>query len=163
MPKWSQVPWGTVITGVTAAVALYGAVLGTLNFRRAGPKLRFAVRTGMIVVPSGDKRTFVQTEVTNYGDRPTTLATIDLRYFEKPWSWARLRNRATQAAVLNEPNPAQPFPWELKPGGVWRGLTPQKPELVDWGTKGALYFDLYHSHHPKPVRKRVRFQPSGKG
>jgi hypothetical protein len=28
MPKWSEVPWGTVVTGV---VAIYGAVLGTVN------------------------------------------------------------------------------------------------------------------------------------
>jgi len=49
------------------------------------------------------------------------------------------------------------FAVELKPGGVWSGLTAQEPELVEWGTKGALYCDLYHSHHTKPVRKRVRF------
>jgi hypothetical protein len=159
MPKWSEVPWGTVITG---AVALYGAALSTFNFLRAGPKLRFTVRPGMVVVPSDDKKTFVQTEVTNYGDRPTTLRTIDLRYFEKPWSWARLRNRATKAAVLNNPNPAQPLPYELKPGAVWSGLTAQEPQLVNWGTEGALYFDLYHSHRSKPVRKRVRFQFASK-
>jgi hypothetical protein len=98
MPKWSEVPWGTIVTG---AVAVYGAALSTFNFLRAGPKIRFNVRTGMVVVPSDDKKTFVQTEVINYGDRATTLRTIDLRYFEKPWSWARLRNRATEAAVLN--------------------------------------------------------------
>jgi hypothetical protein len=28
MPKWSDVPWGTVITGV---IAIYGAVLGTIT------------------------------------------------------------------------------------------------------------------------------------
>jgi hypothetical protein len=28
MPKWSEVPWGTVITGV---IAVYGAALGTFN------------------------------------------------------------------------------------------------------------------------------------
>jgi len=159
MPKWSEVPWGTIVTG---AVAVYGAALSTFNFLRAGPKIRFNVRTGMVVVPSDDKKTFVQTEVINYGDRATTLRTIDLRYFEKPWSWARLRNRATEAAVLNNPNPAQPLPWELKPGAVWSGLTAQEPELVEWGTKGALYCDLYHSHRARPVRKRVRFEPARK-
>src|SRR6266851_6629496 len=125
MPKWTEVPWATVITAI---VAVYGAVLGTLNFRRAGPNLRFQVRTGMIMVPSDDKGRFVQTEVTNYGDRPTTLTNIALHYFDRPWSLARLRNRPTKAAVLNDPNPAQPFPCELKPGGVWRGLTPQVAE-----------------------------------
>ena len=159
MPKWSEVPWGTLITG---AVAVYGAALSTVNFLRAGAKLRLTVRTEMVVVPSDDKRTFVLTEVINYGDRTTTLRTIDLRYFEKPRSWARFRNRATKAAVLNDPNPAQPLPCELKPGDVWSGRTPQEPELVEWGTKGALYCDLYHSHRAKPVRKRIRFQPKPK-
>ncbi len=154
MPIWSEVPWGTAITLV---IAVYGAALSTLNFLRAGPKLRLNVRPGMVLVPSDDKRTFIQTEVTNFGDRPTTLTNIGIRYFEKPWSWEHLRNRATKAAVLNDPNPAQRFPFELKPGGVWRGLTPQEPQLVDWGLKGALYFDLYHSHRTKPMRKRVRF------
>jgi hypothetical protein len=28
MPKWSEVPWGTAITGV---IAIYGAVLSTVN------------------------------------------------------------------------------------------------------------------------------------
>jgi len=85
----------------------------------------------MVLVPSDDKRTFVLTEVTNYGDRPTTLTNIGISYFEKPWSWARLRNRTTMVAVLLDPNPAQPFPFELKPGGVWRGCTAEP--LVDWG------------------------------
>jgi hypothetical protein len=115
-----------VITGV---VAVYGAALSTFNFLRAGPKLRFTVRPGMVVVPSDDKRTFIQTEVTNYGDRPTTLRTIGLRYFEKPWSWARLRNHATNTAVLNDPNPAQPLPYELKPGVSGAGSRHRSPSL----------------------------------
>ena len=149
---WSEIPWGTVITGL---VAVYGAVLSTLNYRRAGPKLRFEIRTRMVVVPSDDKRTYTATKVTNYGDRATTLTNIVVYYFEKPWSWARLRNRPTKAGVLTLPNSQQPLPWELKPGTVWNGLTEQKP-LMGWGT-GALYFDLCHSHHNKTVRRRVRF------
>ncbi len=122
MPIWSEVPWGTAITLV---IAVYGAALSTLNFLRAGPKLRLNVRPGMVLVPSDDKRTFIQTEVTNFGDRPTTLTNIGIRYFEKPWSWEHLRNRATKAAVLNDPNPAQRFPFELKPGGflAWTDTT----------------------------------------
>jgi len=126
------------------------------KYRKAGPKLRFDVRTGMILVPSADKRVFVSTEVVNCGDRPTTLTNICLFYFEKKWSWNRLRNHPTKAAVLNDPNPAQPFPCELKVGGIWRGMTEQTPEIEEWSRKGILYFDLYHSHRTKPVRRRVR-------
>src|SRR5262249_5581854 len=139
MPKWSEVPWGTVITGL---VAVYGAVLGTLNFRRAGPKLRCQVRTGMTLVPSDRKRTFIQTEVINYGDRPTTLTNIVVCYFEKRCSWSRLRNRATIRAVLNNPNPEKPFPYELKPGGVWSALTNRSPNFKT-GERGGLYISTF--------------------
>lgn len=152
----NSVPVWTVVTGL---VALYGAVLSTLNFLRAGPKLRFAVRHGVIVVGSPDKRTFVQTTVTNHGDRPTTLTNIVIYYFERPWSWAWLRNHPTRMGVLNNPNPTRPFPLELAPGNVWQGLSEQTPELVAWGTKGAVYFGLHHSHRTKPKWKRVRFLP----
>jgi hypothetical protein len=149
MPEWTAV--------AALVIAVYGAILSTLNFLRAGPKLRFKVQPGMVLTPSDDNQTYVLTEVTNRGDRPTTLTNIAVRYFDSPRSWARVRNRATKAGVLNDPNPAQPFPCELKPGGVWRGLTPQS-ELVSWGTtKGGLWsFELHHSHSSRPVRMRVR-------
>jgi hypothetical protein len=154
-------------------VAWWGAVLSTVvflwdiyKFRAAGPKLRFSVRTGMqsINMPSFDGKTLIQTEVANYGERPTTLTNIGLYYFENAWSWSRLRNRPTKAAVLSDPNPAQPFPFELKPGAVWRGLTEQVPQIEEWATNGILYFDLYQSHSEKPMRRRVvlRKSPSTK-
>jgi len=148
----------------TGIVAWWGAILSTIvflwdiyKFRTAGPKLRFSVRTGMqsINMPPYNGKKLIQTEVTNYGERPTTLTNIGLYYFEKPLSWARLRNRPTKAAILANPNPAQPFPCELRPGAVWRGLTEQVPEIEKWATKGIVYFDLHHSHSDKPIRRRV--------
>jgi hypothetical protein len=95
--------------------------LSTLNFLRAGPKLRFKaepVARASFLEPTAD---FVQTEVTNVGGRPTTLTSITIRYFNNQWSWARLRNRPTKEAVFYDRYPVQPLPYELKPGGVWRG------------------------------------------
>ena len=100
---------------ITILIALYWVVVGALYCLRPRPKLRFTVRSGMIKIGSNDKRTFIQTEVTNYGDRPTTLEAIGFRYFERPWSWARLRNRVTQAAWLKDLNAAQPFPYNSNP------------------------------------------------
>ena len=142
---------------ITILIALYWVVVGALYCLRPRPKLRFTVRSGMVKIRSNDKGTFIQTEVTNYGDRPTTLEAIGFRYFERPWSWARLRNCVTEAARLNDLNAAQPFPYELEPGSVWRGLTPQDPEIDNWIKKGALYFDLWHSHSAKPLQKRLRY------
>jgi len=144
--------FGTILAVI---VALYLS-------RRAGPKLRFKV-LAQRVLSDDRKNKFFQTEVTNYGDRPTTLTNIALAHFESEWSWARLRNRPMAAAVLvnahiPNSNVSQPLPCELKPGGVWRGLTAQAPELEMWARKGVLYFDLYHSHSVKPIRKRVTLE-----
>lgn len=145
-----------------AIVAWWGAILSTIVFlwdiykyHHAGPKLRVSVSTGMIMVPSKDERTFIVTEVTNAGDRPTTITNLGLAYFEKKWSWGHLRNRATKLAVVNSPNTAQPLPWELKAGTLWRGMSHQTPQIETWARNGILYFDVYHSHTRKPIRTRV--------
>jgi hypothetical protein len=149
----------------TTLVAWWGAILSSVVFlwdiykyRHAGPKLRVGVNPGMILMPSADKRTLVVTEVMNIGDRSTTLTNLGLAYFEKKWSWKRLRNRADKLAVVTSPSVAQPFPWELKAGGLWRGMTEQTAEIEEWSRKGILYFDIYHSHGKKPVRRRVRIK-----
>ena len=41
MPKWSEVPWGTVVTGL---MAVYGAVLSTVTFRAQRAPDRLARR-----------------------------------------------------------------------------------------------------------------------
>jgi hypothetical protein len=152
----------------TAVVAWWGAVLSTIVFiwdiykyRKAGPRLRFEVHAGMILVPSPDKREFISSTVTNYGDRSTTLTNIAIFYFENRWSIAHFRNRPTRAAVAYDLNTHQQFPWELKAGNVWMGRTEQTPELMKWGEAGVLYFDLYHSHSKKRIRRRVTFPRKG--
>lgn len=149
----------------TAVVAWWGAILSTIVFlwdiykyRHAGPKLRVGVNANMVMAPSTDKRTFVVTEVVNFGDRPTTLTNLCIAYFDKRWSWSHFRNRATKNAVVLSPSTAQPFPWELKAGNMWRGMTAQTPELESWAKKGVVYFDVYHSHQRKPIRTRVRLR-----
>ena len=121
-------------------IAIYGAFLSTLNFRRAGPNLRFNPRV------TGD---ILQIDVDNYGGRSTTLTKIVIHHFDNRQSWARLRNRATRTSRFVHPT----LPYELQPGGVWNGGMP-----MDRGMMKALYFDvcLYHSHSTKPMRRRVR-------
>ena len=150
MPIWAIV--------LTQAVALYGAILGTLNFLRAGPKLRFKVQTGVVVNPwgsSGGPATIVKVDVTNYGDRPTTLTSMTVRYFERRLSWGWLRNRATRESALHL---SAVLPSELKSGNVWGGYMLQAQFTDGGGAKGVWYFYLHHSHSSKPMRKRVRFR-----
>ena len=147
--------WAIVLTQI---VALYGALLSTLNFLRAGPKLRLKVQTGVVVNPwgsSGGPATIVKVEVTNYGDRPTTLTRMTVRYFERRLSWERLRNRATRESALHL---SAVLPSELKSGSVWGGYTLQAQFTDGGGAKGVWYFYLHHSHSSKPLRKRVQFK-----
>jgi hypothetical protein len=146
----------------TTLVAWWGATLSTVVFiwdiikwRKAGPKLRFSVRTGMrtLNVSAFDGRTLISLEATNFGDRPTTITNICYVYF--PNRWALLRNRAPGGWVANQPSPAQPLPFELKPGTVWMGFTDQTPDFEEKARAGYLMCDLYHSHTPKPIRRRV--------
>lgn len=131
----------------TKLVAWWGALLSTTVFfwdiykyRKAGPRIRFRVSAGMIIMPSHDKKVFVSSEVTNYGDRPTTITNLCVAYFEKPFSFARLRKRATINGVVKNPVGAPALPFRLEPCDVWRGLAEQTPELEKWGREGLLYF-----------------------
>ena len=149
----------------TRLLAWWGALLSTIvlfwdiyKYRKAGPKLRFRVRGGIILVPSDDKRTFVSSEVTNRGDRPTTITNLGVAYFKKHLSLAWLWNRATISMVVKNPVGGPPLPFKLEPGKGWLGLAEKTPKLEKMGREGLLYFVLYHSHHTKPVHQRVKFE-----
>jgi hypothetical protein len=158
-----------IVIDTTTILAFWGATLSSIVFawdvykyRNAGPRLRFTVLAGMVMRPAYNDATFIKSEITNCGDRATTLTGISVYYFEKQLSWERIRNRPTRALVLDDMKAGlknldfgTPFPCELKPGAVWRGLTPQDPQLEQWAKQGALYFDLYHSHRTKPIRRRL--------
>ena len=155
--------WVAVGTWFSGFGTIAAVVVALYLASRAGPNLRFTVMTQMVLSNDPTEKLFIQTEAANCGDRPTTLTNVALAYFEKQWSWTRIRNRLTRVAVLINPNipestVSQPLPCELKPGGVWRGLTAQDPELEMWAKNGVLYFDLYHSYSTKPTRKRVTFR-----
>jgi hypothetical protein len=146
----------------TAIVAWWGAILSTVVFvwdiykhKTAGPKLRFSVQTGMesINMPQYEGKKLILANVTNYGDRPTTITNLGYLYFEKR---RFLRKRIPdKAAIVPNPSIAQPLPFELKPGTVWMGICIQDSQVEKWATTGILDILLYHSHNSKPIRRRV--------
>jgi len=155
----------------TVFVAWWGAILSTIvllwdiyKYRHAGPKLRFTVRTGMIMMPSEDRRTFVFVEASNHGERGTTITNLGLEHFENRLSWVSFRKRASNCAVVPSPSSAQPLPFVLESGAIWRGMVEQTAQLEQWATNGTLYTVLYHSHSVKPIRRRVtiRHEPAPK-
>lgn len=145
----------------TSIVAWWGAILSTIVFmwdiykhRTAGPRLRFTAQTGMetLNMPMYKGKTVILANVTNYGDRPTTITNLGYLYFDRPFLRKRIPDKA---AVVPNPSITQPLPFELKPGAVWMGIAIQDPQIEKWATTGILDMMLYHSHSQKPLRQRV--------
>jgi hypothetical protein len=74
LAKWSLAQWTAGTAVIALLIAIYGAILSTLNFLRIGPKLRFNARV--------DRGILLQIDVANYGGRSTTLTKIIIRYFD---------------------------------------------------------------------------------
>lgn len=146
----------------TTIVAWWGAVLSTIvflwdiyKFRSAGPKLRFTAQTGMesVNMPLYQGKTLILANVTNYGDRPTTITNVGYLYFKGRKHFRK--KIPDKAAVVPSPSITQPLPFELKPGIVWTGLIIQDPQIEEWAATGILDMMVYHSHTSKPLRQRI--------
>jgi hypothetical protein len=146
----------------TKVVAWWGAILSTTVFlwdiykhKTAGPRLRFTVQTGMqaLNMPMYEGRMLIRANVTNYGDRPTTITNLGYLYYEKR---RFVRKRVPdKAAIVPNPSIAQPLPFELRPGALWTGIAIQDREIENWAIGGILDMVIYHSHTSKPMRRRV--------
>jgi len=93
----------------TSIVAWWGAILSTgvfawdiYKYRSAGPKLRFTAQTGMETVnaPFYEGKTLIVANVTNYGDRPTTITTVAFEYFKGSRRWRK--KKPDKAATNSE-------------------------------------------------------------
>ena len=146
----------------TEIVAWWGAVLATIVFLwdiykwwTVGPKLRVSVQTGMesINMPQYEGKTLILVNVSNYGDRPTTITNLGYLYFTT--FWKRARHRPDKAAIVPNPSDTQRLPFELKQGNLWSGIAIQDEQVTAWAKEGLLYCVLYHSHSERPIYRRV--------
>ena len=78
------------LTGI-GIVAWWGAIVATFvllwdiyKWKTAGPRIRFIVRSGMIIVgdPDREGQTFISAEATNIGDRPTTITNLVVQHYK---------------------------------------------------------------------------------
>jgi len=141
----------------TEIVAWWGAVLATIVFLwdiykwwTVGPKLRISVQTG---IESIKGKPLILVNVSNYGDRPTTITNLRYLYFTN--FWKRVRRRPDKAAIGPKPSDAQRLPFELKQGNLWSGIASQDEQVTTWAKEGLLYCVLYHSHSERPIYRRV--------
>jgi hypothetical protein len=146
----------------TEILAWWGAVLSTLVFlwdiykwRTQGPKMRMSVQSGMesINMPNLDGKKLFIINVTNYGDRSTTITNTGLLHYTSIWAY--IRNRPNKMFVMPQPSTAQPIPFELKQGNVWTGIGIQDEKLEEVAKHGYLFCVVYHSHCERPLKRRV--------
>ncbi len=158
-----------VTIDLTGFLAIWGAVLSTIaiawdvyKWRKSGPNLCMRVMADMksYNLPQYEGKTLVVAVVTNRGDRPTTITHLGLAFYDTWWK-AILRKKASASGWVAIPNPAQPVPFELKPGAEWTGIVEQNTELEDQVRNGWAYVTIYHSHAKRPIRQRiVRNEPN---
>lgn len=149
------------LTGIEI-VAWWGAIVATIvllwdiyKWKTAGPRIRFMVRSGMIIVgdPDREGQTFISTEATNIGDRPTTITNLVVQHYETYLTM--LRHKPSKSMIVNNPSALQPLPYVLNPGCVWHGLSLQTPEIEALAMDGYLVCGLCHSHSDKEIDRRI--------
>ncbi|MBA3003123.1 MAG: hypothetical protein FP813_04635 [Desulfurivibrio sp.] len=143
-------------------VAWWGAILATLvliwdiyKWKTSGPKIRFVVRAGMIIVgdPTRTGQFFISAEATNLGERPTTITNLVIQHYKSYFSM--LRHKPQTSMLVTEPSVSQRLPYVLQPGTVWQGLCPQTDEIENLAKTGYLVCGLCHSHSDKEIDRRV--------
>lgn len=153
-----------VTIDLTGFLAVWGAVLSTIaigwdvyKWRTTGPRLRMRLAVGMesYNIPEYEGKTLVVVNVTNRGDRPSTITHLGLAQYDAGWK-AFLRKKASFSAWVAIPSTAQRVPFELKPGVEWTGMIDQNSELETLARNGWLYATIYHSHEERPMRIRIR-------
>jgi len=154
-------PISIELTG-TDVVAWWGAVVATVvllwdiyKWRTAGPRIRFVVNSGMIIMgdPSRARQTFISAQATNVGDRPTTITNLVIQHYKT--YFAMLRHKPSISMLVTEPSIEQPLPYVLQPGCVWQGLSPQTEEIEVLAKTGYLVCGLCHSHSDREIDRRV--------
>lgn len=150
-------------------VAWWGAIVATIvllwdiyKWKKAGPRIKFKVRSGMIVIgdPERDNQAFISVEATNTGDRPTTITNIVVQHYNT--YFAMLRHKPSNTMIMNNPSPSRPLPYVLNPGSVWQGLAPQTPEIEALALDGYLVCGLCHSHSDKEIDRRIVIKEQSK-
>ena len=106
-----------------------------------------------INLPETDGKNLLRIDVTNYGDRPTTITNVLLLEYKSVW--ARIRKKHSKIFVIPQPSKIQPLPFELKQGSVWTGIGIQNEALEVSAKNSYLFCIVCLSHHEKPMKRRV--------
>ena len=157
-------------TGITKIVAWWGAVVATVvllwdiyKWNKSGPNLQLSASPNMQVL--GDEGlegpSYIFLEVSNVGDRKTTLTHFVGKWYKS--FWQRIRRKKAEANFM-VPNPeySKPLPFILEAGESWTGYVRQTEELEGWMKTGRLFLGVAYTNKVKPKYLRIRYKVHNK-
>ena len=148
----------------TELAAWWGAIIATLllawdvyKWKRTGPIIKVSASPNMQTfggIPNGlEDKMFVVVEVTNIGDRKTTLT--HLVAFHYASFFQKLRRKKNKSFFVANPALSKSFPYILPSGERWLGGIEQNAKLEELSRNGYLYCGVYHASGRKPIVERV--------
>lgn len=145
--------WGALVATVVLAWDVY-------KWKKSGPIINVTTSPnmqmykGVEIKPNNE--TFLVVEVTNIGDRKTTLTHLVGLHYKSMFQ--RLRNKTEQAFFVLNPAMTTPLPYVLEPGERWVGGIAQTDDLEEMCRRGYFYCGVYHSGSKRPALQRVTIQ-----
>jgi hypothetical protein len=144
-------------------IAIYAAVLSTIVFIwnafvwwGTGPLLKVSASSDMKMFGPGarDNSSYIVANVSNVGTQQTTIThVIGFAYRNR---WDRIRNKPSEAFVVNHGMPAYPLPYVLQAGQTFMSMALQTEKVEKLSRDGLLYVGIIHSFRHRPVLARVR-------
>ncbi|MBM2837537.1 MAG: hypothetical protein HW415_162 [Deltaproteobacteria bacterium] len=144
----------------TDAAAWWGAITATLVFVwdiykwiKSGSNLRITASPNMQLlyneIPKTTDPKYVFVEVSNTGDKRTTITNLVGVCYQSFWGWLFWRKPDINFIVPTHAL-AKPLPYVLEPGERWSGM----------GTR-RFYCGVCHSNKAKADLVRVRYKKTG--
>lgn len=149
---------------VTEIAAWWGAIIATLVFvwdvykwNRSGPLINVSASPNMEtfgdISDSLDDEIYIVVEVTNTGDRKTTITHLVIYYYKS--MLRRFLKKTDKNFIVPNPALSHHMPYVLEPGERWLGGIKQSQRHEEMSRNGYLYFGVYHSSGKKPALQRV--------
>lgn len=143
--------------------AWWGAVVGSIAvawqvfcWSRSGPRLKVRVSANMISITPGqpvDETLYINVDVVNVGDRPTTLTSLCGETYKN--RFGRIWRKRQKAFVVNT-GPESPIPYKLGVGERWSAMTRQEGAKELAGSS-LVYMGVLHASQSKAKLKLVHF------
>lgn len=145
--------WGAVVASLVLAWDFY-------KWFATGAKLRIQIHPDLAIVgdPLQEDKNWIRVNVSNIGDRPTTLKSVGMEYYENVWKW--LQRRPGKVVIFPNPNQNLPLPRKIDPGEDWDAMIPQERkdkglDFLQMAQDGRLLIYVSRSDKVKTQKKRL--------